>query len=773
MHSNSGESQDHSWWLNLWAHYVMKPKNWWIPLSIVIFIGIGSMVFIGTKTYTDAPPRVNFVTTNGDVVFTKDQIIQGQVYFLKYAFMDYGSMFGDGALRGPDFTADALHQTSVFMEEFYANQNGGNQDAYDLARIRTQREIKQNGFSEKEQLIYLSEGEVFAGHKLRQHFAKVIRQDMQGIVPQVKNISDAELDAITAFFFWGGWVCGAERDSTGYSYTNNWPYDPDAGNLPTSEIVLWSVLATLGLILALGIVLFLHGRFASLVGWGSKAKTPAPTTLAEMEKVTPTALQLATFKYFLAATLLFGLQILAGVLTVHNFLGLHSILGFNISDYLPLTAVRGWHLQLAVLWVTACWVGGSIFLISTLTKEAPKGQLFLVNLLFWVFVLMVVGNLTGVLLGPQGYFGDYWNELGNQGWEFVEMGKVWQYVLMGILILWLIILYRGVQPVWKKYSAWFLPKWLVYCVACVILLFISGFIAKPETNFVIADYWRWAVIHMWVEAFFEVFATILVAYCMYLMGFIDQQAAQRVIYIATLLFLGSGLLGISHNFYWNAKPVATLAIGSIFSTLQIVPLILLTLEAWQFRKLPREVLTRQGVPLAQHQSQFSHSAAFGFLLAVNFWNFFGAGVFGFIVNLPIVNYYEHGSYLTVNHGHAAFMGVYGNLALGAMFFCVRYLVRDGVWSTRLIVSAVWSLNVGLFLMCLMDLFPAGIHQLNEIMNHGFWFARNEAFIQSSTFQTMTWARMLGGLIFVFGGLLPITIFMLTRAKKLKSFDDAK
>src|SRR5690606_4981382 len=177
-------------------------------------------------------------------------------------------------------------------------------------------------------------------------------------------------------------------------------------------------------------------------------------------------------------------------------------------------------------------------------------------------------------------------------------------------------------------------------------------------NFVIADFWRWCVIHMWVEAFFEVFTTIVVGYLMVLMGLVSRESVTYVVYLATLLFLGSGLLGISHNFYWNAKPVVTLAIGSVFSTLQVVPLILLTLVAWQFRNAPQ----RAG-------AAFAHVDAFRFLLAVNFWNFLGAGMFGFLINLPIVNYYEHGTYLTVNHGHAALMGVYGNLAIAMIVFC--------------------------------------------------------------------------------------------------------
>ena len=527
--------------------------------------------------------------------------------------------------------------------------------------------------------------------------------------------------------------------------------------------MLWSAIAVLGLMAGLGVVLFLHGRFSQLAGWRSKPRGDEPARRLALDDFSPSPMQRASYKFFLAAALLFVLQVAAGVLTVHNFLGLQTLFGIDVSQLIALTEARGWHLQLALMWVTASWIGASFFLISATSEEDAPGQLRLVNLLFGLFVVLVVGNLGGILLNPSEVFGDEWNLLGNQGWEFVEMGKLWQGMLLAILVLWSVILFRGIRPHWHRTRAWLLPNWLFYCVVAVSLLFLSGFVATPETNFVIADFWRWAVVHMWVEAFFEVFATIVVAYMMYLMGFVSHNGASRVIYIATLLFLGSGLLGISHNFYWNAKPVSTLAVGSIFSTLQVVPLILLTLEAWQFRKLP----SRSTQQTDGSNQGFFQAEAFLFLLAVNFWNFFGAGLFGFLINLPIINYYEHGTYLTVNHGHAAFMGVYGNLSLAAILFCTRYLLPDEAWNGRLLRRAFWSLNIGLMLMLLIDLFPVGLHQLITVMESGLWFSRSEAYIQGPVFQWLTWARIAGGLLFVLGGVLPIAWFMLSRCRACK------
>jgi nitric oxide reductase subunit B len=746
---------------NLWNRLVMDRRNWWLPLAVVLVIGLGSMIFVGTRTYQDAPPIPDFVAETGEMLVPAAAITRGQIVFLKYGLMNYGSMFGDGAGRGPDFTADALHAIARAMRDHHASREGVDMAS---AEARTRTEIRNNRYDSAGNQVTLGEAQAYAARELERRYAAMFRGEGEEPFHPAGYITDAaELRDLAAFFFWGGWVCSAARPGQDYSYTHNWPYDELAGNRPSGPIMMWSVAAALGLIVILGIVLFLHGRYGSLAGWRQAGDETSLATVPRIDAFQPTPLQRATYKFFATAALLFLLQIVAGVLTIDDFLHFGRYMGLDLAEALPITIVRAWHLQLALMWISACWVGASVFVLSAAQRETPKGLHGEVNLLFGVFVVWVAGTLIGIAVGSKGLLGDYWNLLGNQGWEFVEMGKLWQGVLFLVFALWLRIVARLARTVWHQGDAWTLPKWLLYAVASVLLLFISGFVARPETNFVIADFWRWAVIHMWVEAFFEVFTTALLAYFMVLMGFVSHAAASRIVYLATLLFLGSGLLGISHNFYWNAKPVATLAIGSIFSTLQVVPLILLTLEAWQFRNTPRRAFGGR----TAGQPVFGQAEAFLFLIGVNFWNFFGAGVFGFIINLPIVNYYEHSTYLTVNHGHAALMGVYGNLAIAAIIFCSRYLIVAERWDARLLRQVFWALNSGLMLMVVIDLFPVGIAQLNEVLAHGLWRARSQTFIQGELFQTLTWARIIGGAVFIFGGVLPLAWFMVTRIVSLK------
>ena len=753
------------------VEYLLNPKNWWLPLLIIFVISMGGVTLIGVHTYTEAPPIPNFESTQKKKIYSKNDILDGQAIFLKYALMEYGSMFGDGANRGPDFTAEALHLIAAEMKNYYTTNSPNNlTDSFFKYGIteKVKYEIKKNNYQEITNSVELNKAQEFAIIKLENYYLEKFTNPMsKGAFKPAGYITDSvEIKSLTAFIFWGSWVCGVERPGENYSYTHNWPYDKEAGNTPSAAIILWSILGSLGLIIGLGLVLYYYGKLEKIEDETFTKKAPNFMSFKEIELFKPNSVQISTYKFFFTAIILFLIQVLSGILTVHDFVGFVHFFGFNISESLPITVTRSWHVQLSILWISACWIGASFFMMDLVSPNQPKYQIKLINVLFWITILMVGGSVVGLFLGPKGIIGENWYWWGHQGWEYMEPGKIWQILLGIIFILWAIIIYRGVKPVMKIKQPWALPNWLVYATFSIIILLVSGFISTPKTNFVIADFWRWMVVHMWAEAFFEVFTTVLIGYFMVVMGLVNKNAAIRVIYLATLLFLGSGLLGISHNFYWNAKPVFTMALGSVFSTLQVVPLILLTLEAWRFSKLPKVLETSNNIKFTQ--DKFGFSEVFLFLVAVNFWNFFGAGLMGFIINLPIANYYEHGTYLTVNHGHAALMGVYGNLAIASILFCSQLLIKHNSWNAQLIKLSFWSINIGLLLMVLLDLFPAGIWQFNTVVEKGLWYARSADFIESNGFQTLTWLRIIGGSVFTIGGVIPLTWFIASRITKLKN-----
>ena len=759
--------------------YFMNPKNWWGPLTFILIISLLGVGMIGFQTYNDAPPMTGFKSSSGEVVIDKTTIVNGQLVFHKYALMEYGSMFGDGAQRGPDFTAEALHYVAVYMNEYYldlfSKENG--REATDMEqriiKEQTAEELKVNNYQEDDNIVQLTAAQTYALKKLKNYYVEVFtNKDSENAFNIENYINDKqEIEDLSAFFFWGAWVCVAERPGESFSYTHNWPYDKEAGNTATSPVILWSVLGLLAFVLGCGVVLYFIGQYNQLPNRFFKSPEGDLLTIERVKNYSPTKTQRATYKFFFVAIILFLIQVSSGIITINDFIDFFGFIGINIAGTIPVTISRSWHLMLALYWISACWIASSIFILPILSKKEVKGQLKLINLLFVLVFILVGGSLTGMILGPLGYLGEWWNFLGHQGWEYVDFGKMYQILLMIIFILWGVIVFRGAKPAFIKGQPWNLPNWIMYSVIGIPLLFLSGFVAQPETNFVIADFWRWMVIHMWVEAFFEVFITVIVSYLMVLMGLVSREAAVRVVYFATILFLGTGLLGISHNFYWNAKPVATMALGSVFSTLQFVPLILLTVEAWRFKNMPKIAVGN-----VEHKNlnvNFGFPEVFLFLIAVNFWNFFGAGVMGIIINLPIMNYFEHGTYLTVNHAHAALMGVYGNISLAALLFACKLIIKQENWNNRIVKVSFWSINIGLMLMVILDLFPAGAIQFKEVVDNGLWFARSKQFIGGGIFESLTWLRGIGASVFLIGGVITITWFIVTRINKLKSHTEAE
>jgi nitric oxide reductase subunit B len=205
---------------------------------------------------------------------------------------------------------------------------------------------------------------------------------------------------------------------------------------------------------------------------------------------------------------------------------------------------------------------------------------------------------------------------------------------------------------------------------------------------------------------------------------------------------------MAHHLYFNGEPAEVLALGAFFSALEVIPLTFLTVEAWTFLRIGIAQEAKSSTP-------FPHRWAVMFLVAVGFWNFLGAGVFGFLINLPIVSYYEIGTALTANHSHAAMMGVYGMLAVGFMLFCLRYLMPEDKWSDKLAKISFWSLNIGLAWMTFVTLLPLGIMQLHRSVGQGYWAARDMEFLTNDLNSLLEWLRLPGDALFIGGGVLPL------------------
>jgi nitric oxide reductase subunit B len=280
-----------------------------------------------------------------------------------------------------------------------------------------------------------------------------------------------------------------------------------------------------------------------------------------------------------------------------------------------------------------------------------------------------------------------------------------------------------------------------------------------------ADYWRWWLIHLWVEGMFEVFAVVVIGFLMVRLGLVTAQSTLRALYFQLIILLGSGIIGTGHHYYWIGAPEFWMALGSVFSALEVIPLSLLMVEAYgQYR-----VIKAGGV-------DFPYKAAFWFLVATAFWNLFGAGVLGFLINLPFVSYFQHGSFLTAAHGHGALMGVYGMLAIALALFSLRNIIKPERWKENWLMTGFWGLNIGLMGMILITLVPVGAAQAMASFERGFWWARSLEFYQQPWINTLLWLRALPDSVFIIAGILPLVSALLYGFRHLREergpqFDD--
>jgi nitric oxide reductase subunit B len=385
-----------------------------------------------------------------------------------------------------------------------------------------------------------------------------------------------------------------------------------------------------------------------------------------------------------------------------------------------------------------------LYVAPLLAGREPKYQKLGVDALFWALIVVVLGStLTGWLgtLQHRGVDFSFW--LGNQGLEYTSMGRIWQVLLFVGLLFWVFLLGRALWPALKK------PSETRGLIAMVFLsaTCIGGFYATSlawgqHTHYSIIEYWRWWLVHLWVEGFFEVFATAVVALIFTNLGLVRAASANRAIVAETIVFLSGGILGTLHHLYWTGTPTSVIAVGSVFSALEVVPLTLIGLEALQTYRRAKNVAwvgAYKWVILS--------------FVAVAFWNTVGAGLLGFAINPPTSLYYVQGLNMTPAHGHAALFGVYGMLGIGLMLFCLRGLYDRSLHADRLLKPAYWALNGGLAMMVFLSLLPAGIYQAYASITQGLWFARSPEVIHSGVMEALVWLRVPGDIVFAAGGVL--------------------
>ena len=716
-------------------------KGWIQAVALVMLFGFFTMGLLAYYTYTDEPPiPAQVVDANGKVIFTGKDIIAGQQIFLKNGLMEYGSIFGHGAWLGPDYTADYLHRAAELTITYY----GGSDSA--TARQQTITDFKTNCYDAATGVLIWSTAQVDAFQKLTAYYGDYFGSPTTKYGLRPDAITDpGQIRQLTAFFSWSAWAGSTLRPHKNYSYTNNWPPESLVANFASADTMFWSVISLIALLGGIGLLLAAFGRW-NFLGWHGREEKSISFRPPDEVLLTPAQRSCAWF--FLVMALLFVMQALLGGAGEHYRAELSNFFGFDLGRVLPFNIARTWHLQLALFWVSTSYLAAGIFIVPMITGREPRGQGVLSYLLLGALAIVVFGSMGGEYAGVFGWIQNGWSWFGHQGFTFLDLGRFWQILLTVGLFFWVVILFRGLRKRLSNEYMGNLP-WLFFFAALAIPAFYAvGLLVRNDSTFTTTDFWRFWVVHLWVEDFLELFTTVMVAYIFVLLGVVNQRVAMRLIYLDVILYSAGGVIGTMHHLYFSGEPALHMALGAFFSAAEVIPLTFLTVEAWSFLQLGAQQSARTRTP-------FPHFWSVMFLASVGFWNFLGAGVFGFLINLPIVSYYEIGTALTANHAHAAMMGVYGMLAVGLALFCLRYLIPEKLWSDRAAKISFWSLNLGLAWMVFATLFPLGCIQLYHSLNVSYFDARSLKFISGHTLSLLEWMRLPGDTVFILGGTLPV------------------
>jgi nitric oxide reductase subunit B len=729
-------------------------RKLWIGLAALLAVSFTVLLWVGSEIHRVMPPIPNAVIAeNGATLLTRADIEKGRQVWQSIGGQQLGSIWGHGSYVAPDWTADWLHrEATAWLDIESLRRNAvaysglGEEQQASLA-TQLQPQLRANTFDAASGNIVISADRAAAIARVQQHYTALfgsdpnLRELRKAYAMKEGTVLDADKRvALTAFIWWSSWSAVTNRPGERVSYTNNWPHDPLVGNTPPSHLLLWTVFSVLFLIAGIALLGWHHARQRE----EAPPALPASDPLA-MIRVTPS--MRATAKYFWLVIALFLTQILLGAITAHYQVEGQDAYGFALSNILPYSLSRTWHTQLAVLWIATAWLGMGLYIGPAISGHEPKYQRFGVNFLFTCLLIIVVGAFTGQWLAVMQKLGldrNFW--FGHQGWEYVDLGRFWQIFLFVGLGVWLTLVGRALWPAIRRKGessgdSKSIVVLLFLSTVCIGLFYGAGLMWGEHTHLSMVEYWRWWVVHLWVEGFFEVFATAVIAFLFTRLGLLRASTATAAVLFATIVFLSGGVLGTLHHLYFTGTPTAVIALGASFSALEVVPLAFIGFEAYHTFKLGKATpwMQRYRWPIM-------------FFTAVAFWNLVGAGLFGFLINPPLPLYYMQGLNLTPLHGHTALFGVYGFLGIGLMLFCLRGLRPNIAWNERILRTSFWAFNIGLAGMALLTLLPIGLIQLTAAIDHGYWYARSADLMQQPIIQLLVWLRVPGDTIFSVGAL---------------------
>ncbi|MDP4202642.1 MAG: nitric-oxide reductase large subunit [Bacteroidota bacterium] len=730
----------------------MNTKQLWIGFIAVMVVCFSILGIFGYELYLQKPPIPDkVISASGEVLFTGQEIRDGQSVWQSIGGQEVGTVWGHGSYVAPDWSADWLHREAVCMLDKLALQYDIDSIPYSkekpenqsYLRSLLQKDLRTNSYNEATHTLVISDIRAQAIKANMEYYKKLFTngKDLEKTrvayaIPANTIKNDASMKKMNAFFFWTAWACVTQRPGKTITYTSNWPADDLVGNHATSSHLFWSMFSIVMLLLGIGLLGFYYAR--------NQDKTPVQEHYPDKDpliNLQPTPSMAATLKYFWIVTALIVIQVLTGVITAHYGVEGKGFFGFPLDNILPYSISRTWHVQLAIFWIATAWLATGLFIAPAVSGYEPKFQKLGVNVLFGALLIVIIGSLAGEWMGVMQKLGLVQNfYFGHQGYEYVDLGRFWQILLFAGLIIWLILMVRALLPALKiKSESRNLLILFVISSVAIAAFYGAGLMYGRQSHLSVAEYWRWWVVHLWVEGFFEVFATTVIAFILVRLELINIKTGTASALFVTIIYLLGGIVGTFHHLYFAGAPMSVIALGASFSALEVVPLVMVGSEAWHNFKL-----TKSTEWIRKYRW-----AIFCFI-AVAFWNLVGAGIFGFLINPPIALYYMQGLNTTPVHAHTALFGVYGMLGIGLMLFSLRGMTLKYEWREEVLRYSFWCLQIGLILMVLLSILPVGIKQTIASVDHGIWYARSMEFMQEPLMQTLRWMRVFGDSIFGLG-----------------------
>ena len=735
-------------------------KRWFLIFILSLVTAVGIFTYMTIIQIKDVPPIPEKVVGT-KTLYTYDDIVQGKAYFQKYVIMDQGTLLGNGAYIGPDYTAWMLHEKVVALQNIYSQE-------------KYQKPYKELSEEEKAKIDFLVTKDVRVKSTLKEGITQITPQHEKAFL-QVKEkikkylvegnpqyawignlVKPEEAEKIVAFIDWSTLAAVTPRPSAKGeekivvkslgsveeikaslnqhpTYTNNWPPEPSINMSFTYSTLFWSLVAFMACwTLTIVVMWAFYDYFLKFDDHSQYEKPIQITSLTPMQEKVLKFVPLVPL-FFVLQTLLGGYMAHLYADPSHSWIIPQSLLPFNVA--------REFHLNLAVLWIAIGWLAGGLFVAPLASKGKDFKFPIAVDILWIALLIVGGGGLIGLWLGALGKLPDeLWYWLGSEGREYIELGRIWDIGLVIGLVLWFSIVFFTVKKAEKVTPPLQMMIWAAFAIA---VLYIAGMLPlhKIIPNFTIDDYFRWWVVHLWVENTFELFAAGTLAFLTVSLGLVSARFATIMMFFEAFLIVAAGTIGTGHHYFWMGENEFWIAWGGVLSSLEPLPLVILMIEA-----------TKEYLHIKKKGEAFPFRMAFLWLAGSAFLNWLGAGFYGMLINLPIVNYYEHGTYFGMAHGHVALLGAFGYISIAFLYFIVRAnaLAKGLQWDEKISNLGFWLTTAGIFLFAIPVL-VIGEKQMEWAFNYGYWVARTREVLEGLGF--WMWVRIIPDALIVAGAIL--------------------